>query len=105
MCGSGPEQGFKYDLGPGERIRIHQVSNTFDSKHTLRYGGEYPGDEVVGCADEPDESELSYVNTGNSTLPVYFLVDSYYAGGQGDFVLAWTVDTPSSFFRSVSLSC
>jgi hypothetical protein len=95
VCGSGAEQGFSYDLGAGDRIRIGQSSNTFDSQHTLRYGGPYPGDLEVDCVDEPDTSELTYTNKGTSALAVYFLVAAYASDVAGDFVLAWTIDTPS----------
>ena len=45
--------------------------------------------------DEPDTSELTYTNKGTSALAVYFLVAAYTSDGAGDFVLAWTIDTPS----------
>ena len=101
VCGNGPEQGFRYDLGPGERISIQQ-SNTFDSKHTLRYGGAYPGDTEVKCAYYYyDDPEMAYWNSGNVTVPVYFIVDGHYSS-EGGFVLEWTVDTPGSFSCGVS---
>jgi hypothetical protein len=99
VCGShsGAEQGFAGVLEPGSTITIGQTSNTFDSKHTLRYGGVYPGDNVVGCVDNPDEAELSFTNAGNANVPVYFIVDSYSTtwastSGGGDFVVAWSGD-------------
>jgi hypothetical protein len=99
VCGSGAEEGFFALLGPGSTITIGQTSNTFDSKHTLRYGGTYPGDNVVQCVDDPDELQLSFTNSGDANMPVYFLVDAYGSGG-GDFVLAWSADiiTGGEFF-------
>ena len=96
MCGAGVEQGFSFELGPGESIRIKQASNTFDSRHTLRYGGSYPGDFEVECVDDPDLLELSYTNGGHSTVAVYFVVDGYSSDSAGDFVLEWEIDTPGN---------
>ena len=92
VCGSGAEQGFAGVLEPGSTITIGQTSNTFDSRHTLRYGGGYPGDNVVDCVDDPDEAELSFTNAGNANVPVYFIVDAYSSSGGGDFVVAWSGD-------------
>jgi hypothetical protein len=90
VCGSGAEQGFAGILEPGSTITIGQTSNTFDSKHTLRYGGGYPGDNVVDCVDDPDTATLSFTNAGDANVPVYFIVDAY--SGSGDFVVAWSGD-------------
>jgi hypothetical protein len=90
VCGSGAEQGFFGILEPGSTITIGQTSNTFDSQHTLRYGGVYPGDNVIQCVDDPDEEELSFTNAGDANVPAYFLVDACCIGG-GDFVVAWTI--------------
>jgi hypothetical protein len=97
VCGRGAEQGFAGILGPGSTITIGQTSNTFDSKHTLRYGGLYPGDNVVQCVDDPDTATLSFTNAGDANVPVYFLVDAYSGGG--DFVIAWTIDVLSGEFH------
>jgi hypothetical protein len=109
VCGSGAEQGFSYSLGPGERIRIGQTENSFDSKHVLRYGGSYPGDNEVRCVDGYDTNEylefedLVYTNTGTvSAVAVYFVVDAYGSDEAGDFVLAWNVESmayPVCFFE------
>ena len=90
VCGSGAEQGLFGVLGPGSRITIGQTSNTFDSKHTLRYGGAYPGDNVVRCVDDPDTGALAFTNSGDTNMPCYFNVDAY--SGSGDFVVAWSGD-------------
>ena len=92
VCGSGAEQGFTGILEPGSTITIGQMSNTFDSKHTLRYGGVYPGDNVVQCVDDPDTAELSFTNAGNANVRVYFLVDACSSSDGGDFVVAWSGD-------------
>jgi hypothetical protein len=97
VCGSGAEQGFAGFLEPGSTITIGQTSNTFDSKHTLRYGGLYPGDKVVQCVDDPDTATLSFTNAGNANVPVYFLVDAYSGSGGGDFLLAWKIGILGEF--------
>jgi hypothetical protein len=51
-CGSGaPDAIFSYTLRRGEGITLSQRSNNFDSVHTLRYGGGYPGSSEIPCAD------------------------------------------------------
>jgi hypothetical protein len=94
VCGNtGPDQGFSVILTPNEQITIGQTSNDFDSLHSLRHGGAYPGDFEVACVDDPDEGMLLHVNDGDEDLPVYFIVDGYN-GGSGNFVLAWEIRPP-----------
>jgi hypothetical protein len=90
-CGNGPDQGFSYMLQPGERIRVGQTSNTFDSRHSLRIGGVYPGDVEGVCTKEPDFQKETYANFGTSGVAVHFIVDTWSANDVGDFVLEWTV--------------
>ena len=74
-----------------------QTSNTFDSKHTLRYGGAYPGESEVSCVDDPDTSKLTYMNTEAVPVDVYFVVDPYSSSTTGgDFVLEWEISTPGT---------
>jgi hypothetical protein len=98
VCGSsGPDQGFSIVLEPDQTIRIGQTSNTFDSKHTLRYGGAYPGESEVSCVDDPDTSKLTYMNTEAVPVDVYFVVDPYSSSTTGgDFVLEWEISTPGT---------
>ena len=91
VCGGGSDQGFYAVLQPGERITIGQTSNTFDSTHTLLYGGDYPGNSVVQCVGDPDEKVLTHTNDGEVEVPVYFVVDTHSSSDAGDFVLAWTI--------------
>jgi hypothetical protein len=88
-CGSGPEQGFSYVLAPGYRIVITQTSNHFDSMHTLRHGGQYPGEVSVDCVDDPDESQMEFTNEELSDVKVYFIVSSSSSGEAGAFTLEW----------------
>ena len=90
-CGGyGNEQRFFAVLQPGEMIVIGQTSNTFDSRHELAVGGAYPGDSIVACRDDPDNSMESYTNNGNSAVNLYFTIDAYTTGS-GDYTLEWTV--------------
>ena len=91
VCGAGADQGFSFNLPPGAAIKISQIENDFDSKHTLRYGGEYPGEFVVSCVDDPDNTELTYKNSELYVEPVYFVVDAYSSSGSGDFTLEWEI--------------
>jgi hypothetical protein len=96
LGGSGPERGFSAVLQPDQRIRINQVSNTFDSVHALRYGGGYPGiASVDNCENNNEFEEAAYTNSGTAAVKVYFVVEAYYSStSEGDFELAWVIDTP-----------
>jgi hypothetical protein len=89
VCGSGPEQGFSYVLAPGRRIVIGQKSNSFDSRHTLRYGGQYPGEVLVSCTDDPDETKIEFSNNDVNAVTVYFIIDGYSGSSAGVFTLEW----------------
>ena len=91
-------------LRPGSTITIGQTSNTFDSKHTLRYGGVYPGDNVFECVDDPDTAVLSFTNAGEANVPVYFIVDAHSSSGRGNFVLAWMATSLNAVSPSI-FSC
>jgi hypothetical protein len=102
VCGSGPEQGFSYVLAPGGRIVIGQKSNNFDSMHTLRYGGQFPGEVLVSCIDDPDETKIEFSNTGVKAVTVYFIIDGYDDAGK--FKLEWDVQCPAGSVSSALCS-
>jgi surface protein len=89
VCGIGPEQGFSYVLAPGHGVAIGQTSTSFDSKHTLRHGGQYPGEVSVACVDAPDESPIEFLNAGLEDVTVYLIVDASRSGEAGAFTLEW----------------
>jgi len=62
------------------------MSNTFDSKHTLRYGGSYPGNSEVSCIDDPDISELTYTK---DSMIVFLWLTRIAVAAQEIFVLQW----------------
>jgi hypothetical protein len=93
LCGNGPEQGFSYILAPGHGIAIGQTSSSFDSMHTLRHGGQYPGEVLVDCVDAPDRSPIEFLNDGVEDATVYFIVDASSSGEAGDFTLEWLLYT------------
>jgi hypothetical protein len=93
LCGHGPEQGFSYVLSPGHGIAIGQTSTSFHSMHTLRHGGQYPGEVSVDCVDAPDERPMAFVNDGVEDLTVYFIVDASSSGEAGAFTLEWLLYT------------
>ena len=51
--GNGNEKVFHKIIQPGEEINIHQSTNSFDSRHELRWGGDCPGENIVECLDDP----------------------------------------------------
>ncbi len=82
-CGaSGQDLVFRMDVPAGYWGSIWQSSNTIDSRHSLRWGGNCPGDSLIGCADSPDERQYTWVNNTGTTQPLYFVV-----GG-------WSLTTP-----------
>jgi surface protein len=91
VCGSGPEQGFSYLLAPGHGITIGQTANSFDSMHTLRHGGQYPGEVSVGCIEDPEaeSQKMEFTNEGVEDVTVYFIVDATRSGEAGAFTLEW----------------
>lgn len=91
FCGMGSSNDFicYYDVEPNATIEIWQSSNTFDSKHTMRYGGACPGDNEIDCIDDPDTDPITWVNTTGSTERVWFIVGGY-SSSSGDFTLEWT---------------
>jgi hypothetical protein len=96
-CGDGPDQGFSYVLDPGKRIRIWQVSNTFNSAHTLRHSGAYPGEFQESCICTGEEFvESTFANIGITAVPVHFVVDAGTQNSAGDFELAWVIETPGT---------
>jgi hypothetical protein len=93
LCGNGPEQAFSYVLAPGHGISIGQTSTSFDSMHTLRHGGGFPGEVSVDCVDAPDESPIEFLNDGVEDVTVYFIVDASSSGEAGAFTLEWLLYT------------
>ena len=89
VCGFHRDQGFSYQLGPGQRITIGQLSNDFDSMHTLRYGGTYPGTSEVNCIDVPENLNVTFTNLGATSMPVYFVIDGHDSGA---FEIAWEIE-------------
>ena len=91
--GGGSEAGFSYSLPAGATIEIGQSANDYDSRHELSVGGAFPGDASVQCVDDPDNSRMTWTNTGSDAVNVYFIVDAYSAGS-GAFTLTWTITAP-----------
>jgi hypothetical protein len=89
LCGNGPEQAFSYVLAPGHGIAIGLTSTSFDSMHTLRHGGQFPGEVSVDCVDAPDERPLKFLNDGVEDVAVYFIIDASSSGEAGAFTVEW----------------
>jgi hypothetical protein len=94
-CGGyGNEQGFEIELFPGETLAIGQTFNDYDSRHELRFGGVYPGDESHNCVDDPDYNTEYFTNAEEAPVMVYFLVDAFSADS-GLFILEWEINISS----------
>jgi len=100
LCGNGDtdtaSQVFVVTLLPSQTITLRQASNTYDSVHMLRYGGDCPGDNLVQCVDDPDETEVNWQNTLTTPQLVYYIQSGYIRSSQGDFVLEWNIATAGS---------
>ncbi len=94
--GSSPDRVFYVDVPSGTKINIWQSWNNFDSRHTMRYGGNCPGDIEIGCIDDNDLTPISWSNNTGSTERVWFIIAGF-GSGSGDFTLEWSFDvaTPS----------
>jgi len=93
--GNGEERIFQKRLSPGEKIKIWQSSNDYDSRHELAYGSNCSSRTVVSCRDDPDTTPMEWTNTMREPMYAYFLVDAY-STGSGKFTLQWEVTGGSS---------
>ena len=99
LCGRGRDQVFFIDLPHGQRLEIGQTTNSYDSRHTTRWGGACPGDHSISCTDDPDTRRHSWTNHNAQTERVYFIVDAY-GSGSGSFTLTWSVSDGSAVSSS-----
>ena len=47
---------FMMDVPAGSIFTARQIVNDYDSMHETRWGGDCPGDNVMQCTDDSDES-------------------------------------------------
>src|SRR5690554_6099227 len=90
FMGNSKDLVFFYDLEVGETLVIKQVSNNYDSRCSLRWGGACPGETEIACIDEPDTAPVGWINTTEDTQRVWFVLGGY-STSSGDFVLDWQV--------------
>ena len=88
--GSSADRIFYIDVNDGCDIEIWQSSNTYDSRHTMRYGGACPGSTEIACVDDPDDTHISWTNNTGTSQRVYW-INAGYSSSEGDFVLEWTL--------------
>ena len=105
-CGRGADQTFFVDLAPGTTLNIGHTSNSYDSKNSLRWGGDCPGKHVVECKDYPDTYRFKFTNNVSSSVErAYFVTDGYGPDlvDTGAFTLSWNVTGSRPILKSVSL--
>jgi len=102
-CGSNTEKVHYIAVAAGAKLDIGQASNTYDSKHELRWGGACPGSTSVQCTDDPDTQRTEWTNTEGATQVAYFIVDAYSSGGAGNFSLTWSVAAPAALGTDTDL--
>ena len=83
---------FYYDVADGELITIWQSWNSYDSRHTLRWGGDCPGIIEIACIDDPDTDPVSWYNNTGATQRVWFILAGF-SDSHGDFTLSWETET------------
>ena len=94
-CGNyAPDRIFYIDVPDGYQVDIRQISNTYDSQHSLRYGGNCPGDKEVACVNDTDTRPEFFINLTGVTQRVFWINGAYYRDGHGDFVLEWSISKP-----------
>ena len=85
---------YSIQVPAGATLSIGQTSNSYDSKHSLRYGDTCPGDQLIVCRDDPDTQTETWVNNTGADQTVYW-IQSGYSTASGDYTLSWTM-TPLS---------
>ncbi|NOX45591.1 MAG: S8 family serine peptidase [Chlorobi bacterium] len=88
--GSSADRIFYIDVPFGCEIEIWQSWNDYDSRHTMRYAGNCPGDIEIGCIDDDDYTPISWTNNTGQLERVWFIVAGY-GSGSGDFTLEWSL--------------
>lgn len=91
--GSSADRIFKMDIPDGASIEMWQLSNNYDSRHTMRYGGACPGTTEIDCIDDSDLTHISWTNSTGSTQTIYW-INAGYSSYEGDFVLEWIISPP-----------
>ncbi len=102
-CGnSGNDMVFVMVVPDGNTASIYQYFNNIDSRHSLRWGGNCPGDNLVGCIDDPDYTQYTWSNCTGSAQNLYFVVGNYFIGGTcGNFKLRWS-NVPTFFCPDIT---
>lgn len=92
--GSGaPDLVFYIDVPAGHTLLMAQLSNSYDSRHRLAYGGSCPGTTDIECRDDPDTQSALWVNNTEELQRVWWIQDGYFSGS-GTFTLAWEIYSP-----------
>lgn len=84
---------FFIDVPADNQLTITQVTNAYDSRVAVFYGGSCPGNTQIACWDDPDEQSVNWVNTTGSTQRVYWVQDGF-SSGSGTFTISWSVQLP-----------
>lgn len=79
---------FYHDIAVGNGIKIWISWNDFDTRHTLRWGGNCPGSIEIECIDDPDGTPITWLNNTDETQRVWFIIAGY-GSSQGNFTLEW----------------
>lgn len=92
--GNSPDRIFYIDVPAGSILSIGQTYNNFDSRHSIRIGGQCPGNNELVCLDDPDEQTYTYSNTTNASVRLFYILAGY-GSGYGNFTLAWNLQVPA----------
>jgi len=78
-----------YDVAPGEEFTIDQTTTFTGAQHSLRVGGNCPGDTEIACT--AGTTAMSYTNNTGVTQTVYYIVAGTNPGDAGDFTADWSI--------------
>ncbi|MBI5060614.1 proprotein convertase P-domain-containing protein [candidate division KSB1 bacterium] len=90
-CGySKEDMVYSMSVPAGNVASIWQSLNALDSRHSLRWGGVCPGDNLVGCIDDPDYTQYYWTNNTGLTQTVYYVIGGYSTTTPcGTYTLQW----------------
>ena len=95
-----PDAYYKITVPANYTLVIGQTVNGYDSVFNVFYGSCASSTQIT-CVDDPDDSQITWLNNTGSDQTVYWVQDGY-STGLGTFTLAWTLTPPPTTVTSFS---
>lgn len=80
---------FYHLVEAGATLTVWQSNNNFNSRQSMRWGGDCPGEYEIDCMGEPGLAPISWTNDTGSDQDVWFVIGGHNTH-QGHFALEWT---------------